>query len=66
MPATLKVEVKIPAVKHGYGQRDQLEKYNTEVAVELVGSRVKVGDYEFSPTDLLEAVNILKAHAVRA
>lgn len=65
MGATVQVDVKIPAIKHGYGQRDQPEKYNTTVNVTMTGDRVKVGDYEFSPDDLLEAVAILKQHNAR-
>lgn len=62
MPAVT-IGVTIPAIKHGYGQRDQPESYTTNMSVSLgKGERVKIMDHEFLMEDLIEAVRILKEH----
>lgn len=63
MSATVKITVKIPAIRHSTGQFDRAEKYSTEVAV-LPGTegRVRIGDYEFLPEDLVAAMEIMQKH----
>jgi hypothetical protein len=57
------VQVKIPAIKHGYGQRDDHTSFATEVEVISTSNGwVRVGDYEFSPQELLEACAIINRY----